>query len=161
MRAARFATAAVVLAVAGGCGSQTDSSEAGHDAAPGDVTDTEQPDLEVDVNTDDDGDGANNGDAPVDLDADADVEIDGGADSGCVPACDDTQVCLDARCCFAAVEHGAFDLPAHVTWVDWTFAGGGISELEYAVGIRNDPGEAVGLYFAPFDGTIDGTFTRA
>ena len=69
--------------------------------------------------------------------------------------CGAAQVCVEGRCCTPPVPSGAFQLPAHVSWVDYTFAGPAAA-IEFAVRIVNDPGTKVGLYFAPMQGTIDG-----
>jgi hypothetical protein len=55
------------------------------------------------------------------------------------------------------VPSGTFSLPAHTSYVHWTLSSGGVAELRFTLKIHNDPGTAVGLYFAPLSGKIDGT----
>lgn len=62
----------------------------------------------------------------------------------------------EAAPCAKVVRSAPLTLPAHTAWVRWTFAEPG-TELRFEVEIRDDPGDTVGLYFAPFNGQIDGT----
>jgi hypothetical protein len=48
-------------------------------------------------------------------------------------------------------------VPAHTSYVHWGLAGSGAAELSFALHVLSDPGQQVGLYFAPFSGMIDDT----
>jgi hypothetical protein len=69
--------------------------------------------------------------------------------------CTTTQVCVQDRCCKAPSASGAFKLPAHVSWVHWTFSGPAAA-IEFPVRIVDDPGTKVGLFFVPMQGVIEG-----
>lgn len=60
-------------------------------------------------------------------------------------------------CCRPPVLDGTFTLPSHTMWVQWTMDAAGLSMLEFHLVMENDPGPSVGHYFAPCNGTIDGT----
>lgn len=74
----------------------------------------------------------------------------------CATTCAAPQVCVGSSCCDAPATSGAFSLPAHTSWMHG-FALANATELRFDVYVENDPGSAVGLYFAPWNGYIDGT----
>jgi hypothetical protein len=87
---------------------------------------------------------------------DAAVQPDSGADLG---VCDNPDVSPTTCSCTAAVTSGAFKLPAHTSYARYAFGTSAFSKLEMEVRVVKDPGDQVGLYVAPFNGTIDGTLT--
>lgn len=105
------------------------------------------------------GDGAAGVDAATDVAATDVPDDDAGRDDagGCAAPCADAMVCIAARCCRPAVPRGAFTVPAHAGYLRWTFPGSGARVLEFTLEVRNDPGTAVGLYYAPFDGSVGAT----
>ncbi len=112
------------------------------------------------------------GDADVDGGGDeGDADVDGGVDAGrdgddadaggdggdTCPDCTEDQVCVDGLCCRPPTPSGSFLLPAHTSYVHWTFPGAAVSELEFTVEILNDPGTDVGLYLSPINTSVDDT----
>ena len=87
--------------------------------------------------------------------------------SGCaswsdvVTCSDELGACNDlhgmALCCPPPAAGGAFTLPAHTIWVTWDFGAAAASTIEADIRMENDPGDTVGLYLSPMNGTIDGT----
>lgn len=83
----------------------------------------------------------------------------GGADPFppvCAATCLKSEVCVGDTCCPPATPTGSFTLPAHTSYVHWTFASP-VTELDFELHIGNDPGDDVGLYFSPITGSVDGT----
>ena len=74
----------------------------------------------------------------------------------CTATCSSSEVCVGDACCPPAEASGSFSLPAHTSYVHWTF-GSALTELEFELHILNDPGDDVGLYFSPLTGFVDGT----
>lgn len=95
------------------------------------------------------GDGGSGGEAP-------DLLVHDPWPPRCTATCAGAEVCVGAVCCPPPVRAGSFALPAHTSWVDWSFSAP-LAELEFDIYVGNDPGEGVGLYFAPASSTIDGT----
>lgn len=85
-----------------------------------------------------------------------DVPQDEGPADPCA-TCVAPRQCIDGACCTPPVASGAFQLPAHTSYVHWWFGPGRLASLEFVVRIEDDPRTQVGLYFSPVNTHVDFT----
>jgi hypothetical protein len=92
-------------------------------------------------------------------DAEGNASTDAGTAETSTAVCGSADI-LPATCkCAPAKTSGAFKLPIHTSYGRLGFpnATQALSKIEMKIRIVQDPGDKVGMYVAPFNGTIDGT----
>jgi hypothetical protein len=92
-------------------------------------------------------------------DSESQAVTDAGTTESSTGTCSSADILPVTCMCAAAKTAGAFKLPIHTSYGRLGFqnATQTLSKFDMKIRIVQDPGDKVGMYMAPFNGTIDGT----